>query len=80
MIIYEYEERQPAYPKHTKTDLEDMQIGVNNIFRQFPIVANNNFTLKPISLRVDNLVTHKILAKTLIISKCSISFGIDVPK
>ena len=58
MIIYEYEERQPAYPKHTKTDLEDMQIGVNNIFRQFPVVANNNFTLKPISLRVDNLVTH----------------------
>ena len=59
--------------------MEDMRIGVNNIIRRFPVVAKNNFTLKPIIIKSGQLGNpYKISAIESIISACSISFGIDV--
>ena len=47
--------RGASYPKYTDTDMEDMRIGVNNIIRRFPVVAKNNFTLKPIIIKSGQL-------------------------
>ena len=51
--------------------MEDMRIGVNDIIRRCPVVAKNNFTLKPIIIKSGQLGNpYKTSAKKIIISTC----------